>query len=142
MSEDIKKENESYDNLQIGDRVKHPKFGEGQVIQRSGSGDQTKFVVTFAEEGEKKLMARYANLKKLHPITAEEQKAPEVKPKPVPPPPRKRAVDLEEEEEVVEKEAEEAVEGEDFEAVEEAEGDEDFEFEGGEEPLVDEEDKE
>jgi len=140
MSEDTKKETESYESLQVGDRVKHPKFGEGQVIQRTGSGDQTKLVVTFAEEGEKKLMARYANLKKLHPIAPEEQKAPEVKPKPVSVPPRKRSVEPEEEPELVE-----AAEGEGLEAAEaaeEIEADEEFEFEEGEETVLDEEEKE
>jgi hypothetical protein len=136
MSDDSKKENESYDSFQVGDRVRHPKFGEGQVIQRSGSGDQTKLVVTFAEEGEKKLMARYANLKRLHPIASEEQKAVEVKPKPAPAAPRKRTADTDDEE------ADEAAMegGDDFEAVEEAEEDEDFEFEDDEEedPMEDE----
>jgi hypothetical protein len=137
MSEDTKKETESHESLQVGDRVKHPKFGEGQVIQRTGSGDQTKLVVTFAEEGEKKLMARYANLKKLHPIASEEQKAPEVKPKPVSIPPRKRSAEPEEEPELAE-----AAEGEGLEAAEEIEADEEFEFEEGEETVLDEEEKE
>jgi hypothetical protein len=143
MSEDTKKETESHESFQVGDRVKHPKFGEGQVIQRTGSGDQTKLVVTFAEEGEKKLMARYANLKKLHPIASEEQKAPEVKPKPVSIPPRKRSVEPEEEPELAEAAEGEGLEAaEAAEAAEEIEADEEFEFEGGEETVLDEEEKE
>jgi len=142
MSEDTKKETESHESLQVGDRVKHPKFGEGQVIQRTGSGDQTKLVVTFAEEGEKKLMARYANLKKLHPIAPEEQKAPEVKPKPVSVPPRKRSVEPEEEPELVEAAEGEGEGLEAAEAAEEIEADEEFEFEEGEETVLDEEEKE
>ena len=63
---------ENYDELQVGDRVSHPKFGEGQIMQRSGAGEDTKLIVTFAEEGEKNLMAKYAKLKKMHPIEKEE----------------------------------------------------------------------
>lgn len=64
-----------YSALQQGDRVKHSKFGEGQIVARSGSGDETKFLVKFAEEGEKRLLAKYAKLKKLEIETASEPKA-------------------------------------------------------------------
>jgi hypothetical protein len=64
-----------YSIFQPGDKVKHPTFGEGTVMQRTGSGDTTKLVVAFAEEGEKFLMARYAKLRRVQPIEAKEEKA-------------------------------------------------------------------
>jgi len=57
-----------YEAIQPGDHVKHSKFGQGQVLHRTGSGDETKLVVSFAEEGEKRLLAKYAKLKKMRPI--------------------------------------------------------------------------
>lgn len=71
-----KQTQDPYDIFQTGDKVKHPKFGEGTIMQRSGAGDATKLVVAFAEEGEKKLMAKYAKLKRLQPIESKEKEAP------------------------------------------------------------------
>ncbi|MFP4381064.1 MAG: hypothetical protein ACLFUS_11240 [Candidatus Sumerlaeia bacterium] len=67
------KNNSTFDDLQVGDHVTHPKFGEGQIMQRTGAGEDTKLVITFAEEGEKKLMAKYAKLKKINAIGSEEK---------------------------------------------------------------------
>ncbi len=56
-------EQESYD---IGDKVKHPKFGQGTVTLRQGEGDTEKLTIKFSGEvGEKKLMVKFANLKRL-----------------------------------------------------------------------------
>jgi len=63
------------DEIEIGDQVKHPKFGTGTVLYRSGSGDRAKATVVFAEEGQKKLLLKYAKLKKIKEATAEEIKA-------------------------------------------------------------------
>ncbi|MFW6303573.1 MAG: DUF3553 domain-containing protein [Candidatus Sumerlaeota bacterium] len=68
-----KEGNDPYEQFQPGDHVKHPNFGEGQILHRTGSGDDTKFVVSFAEEGEKRLMARYAKLKKSRAIQTEDE---------------------------------------------------------------------
>lgn len=68
MPSKTKLEGDPYESLQVEDHVKHPKFGEGQIIQRSGSGEQTKFLVAFNEEGEKLLLGRYAKLKKIRPM--------------------------------------------------------------------------
>ena len=70
-----KESNDPYDQFQPGDHVKHSKFGEGQILHRSGSGDDTKLVVSFAEEGEKRLMARYAKLKKSRGIQTEDDES-------------------------------------------------------------------
>ena len=69
----------SYESFQPGDKVRHPKFGEGTIMQRTGSGDRMKFVVTFAEEGEKYLMGAHAKLRKVQPIESKHEKA-EAKP--------------------------------------------------------------
>ena len=71
------KNGDPYGILQPGDRVRHPKFGEGQIIQRVGAGLKTKLLVAFPEEGEKRLMARYAKLKKVQPMETEQPSAPD-----------------------------------------------------------------
>ena len=54
-----------WEQIEIGDQVKHPKWGVGTVLFRSGSGMTAKAIVVFPEEGQKKLMLRYAKLKKV-----------------------------------------------------------------------------
>ncbi|MBN1899755.1 hypothetical protein JW926_00350 [Candidatus Sumerlaeota bacterium] len=60
----IKKE-PSEDDIEIGDQVKHSKFGTGTVLYKSGSGERAKAIVVFPEEGQKKLLLRYAKMKKI-----------------------------------------------------------------------------
>lgn len=57
-----------FEQFQPGDCVRHPKFGDGQILHRTGGGDDTKLVISFTEEGEKRLLASYAKLKKIRPI--------------------------------------------------------------------------
>ena len=47
-----------------GQRVKHPKYGEGTVYQREGDGEDAKITVQFPRFGLKKLMEKYAQLEK------------------------------------------------------------------------------
>jgi DNA helicase-2/ATP-dependent DNA helicase PcrA len=47
-----------------GSYVRHAKYGRGLVLRREGSGDQTKFTVSFPGYGQKKLIEKYANLEK------------------------------------------------------------------------------
>jgi DNA helicase-2/ATP-dependent DNA helicase PcrA len=47
-----------------GERVVHPTFGSGQVVEISGFGKDTKVTVDFQSVGRKKLVIRYANLEK------------------------------------------------------------------------------
>ncbi len=49
----------------VGDKVSHPSFGDGRVVSIKGTGDEAEIVVGFPDKGIKKLLARYANLKKL-----------------------------------------------------------------------------
>ena len=48
-----------------GIRVEHPLFGEGKVISMEGRGEQTKAVVFFPDVGQKKLMLRFAKLRRI-----------------------------------------------------------------------------
>ena len=45
-----------------GQRVKHPKYGEGTVYQREGEGEEAKITVQFPRFGLKKLVEKYAQL--------------------------------------------------------------------------------
>jgi DNA helicase-2/ATP-dependent DNA helicase PcrA len=47
-----------------GDRVKHPKYGEGIVYLREGEGEDAKITVQFSRFGLKKLVEKYAQLEK------------------------------------------------------------------------------
>ncbi len=51
--------------LRKGQRVLHAKYGEGTVLAREGKGEDTKLTVHFARHGIKKLMERFANLRKI-----------------------------------------------------------------------------
>jgi DNA helicase-2/ATP-dependent DNA helicase PcrA len=48
--------------FKLGQRVNHPKFGEGVILQAEGEGAQARVQVNFAREGSKWLMLAYANL--------------------------------------------------------------------------------
>ena len=48
--------------VKLGQRVSHPKFGEGIVLSAEGSGAHTRLQVNFEEAGSKWLVAAYANL--------------------------------------------------------------------------------
>jgi DNA helicase-2/ATP-dependent DNA helicase PcrA len=45
-----------------GQKVRHPKYGEGTVYQREGEGDEAKITVQFPRFGLKKLVEKYAQL--------------------------------------------------------------------------------
>jgi len=47
-----------------GERVAHPQFGSGSIVEISGFGKDTKVTVDFDGIGRKKLLIRYANLEK------------------------------------------------------------------------------
>jgi len=47
-----------------GQRVRHPKYGEGMVYQREGDGENAKLTVQFHKFGLKKLVEKYAQLEK------------------------------------------------------------------------------
>jgi DNA helicase-2/ATP-dependent DNA helicase PcrA len=47
-----------------GQRVRHPKYGEGTVYQREGEGEEAKITVQFLRFGLKKLVEKYAQLER------------------------------------------------------------------------------
>jgi DNA helicase-2/ATP-dependent DNA helicase PcrA len=51
--------------LKKGQRVHHAKYGEGTVLMREGDGEDAKLTVLFSRHGMKKLMEKFANLKKI-----------------------------------------------------------------------------
>ncbi len=48
-----------------GTRVRHPKYGEGSIVQRDGDGDDAKITVQFHLHGVKKLVEKFAQLERL-----------------------------------------------------------------------------
>ena len=50
--------------LRAGDRVCHPKYGEGIIYQREGDGEDAKVTVQFHRFGLKKLVEKFAQLSK------------------------------------------------------------------------------
>ncbi len=54
-----------WEEVGIGDQVEHPKWGLGTVLFRSGAGETAKAVVVFPEQGQVKLMLKYAKLKRI-----------------------------------------------------------------------------
>ncbi len=49
-------------DLKLGQRVMHPKFGEGVVLNYEGEGSNARVQINFADEGSKWLVMGYANL--------------------------------------------------------------------------------
>jgi DNA helicase-2/ATP-dependent DNA helicase PcrA len=47
-----------------GMTVNHPKYGTGTVVRREGDGDDAKITVNFPRFGLKKLIEKYAGLKR------------------------------------------------------------------------------
>jgi DNA helicase-2/ATP-dependent DNA helicase PcrA len=57
---------EPIEQVDVGDKVKHTKFGQGTIMYRIGEGENAKAIVKFSKEvGEKKLVLKYAKLKKI-----------------------------------------------------------------------------
>ncbi|MGQ0698149.1 MAG: DNA helicase II [Panacagrimonas sp.] len=51
--------------FKLGQRVQHPKFGEGTILSFDGDGDRTQVEIKFRESGTKRLMLSFANLRGL-----------------------------------------------------------------------------
>ncbi|MEZ9635768.1 3'-5' exonuclease, partial [Vibrio cyclitrophicus] len=65
FSQTAVKENFNETGFSLGSRVKHPKFGEGTIINFEGSGPQSRVQVAFNGEGIKWLVTAYARLEQL-----------------------------------------------------------------------------
>lgn len=53
----------------VGDRVAHPQFGEGLVLEAKGKAENATLVVSFANQGQRKLLVRFARLTLVHRAT-------------------------------------------------------------------------
>ncbi len=56
---------ESPSNIKLGDKVRHDRFGMGEVISISGDPENAKAVIKFENVGEKNLLLKFAKLKVL-----------------------------------------------------------------------------
>ncbi len=65
FSQKVVKESFNETGFSLGSRVKHPKFGEGTIINFEGAGAQSRVQVAFNGEGIKWLVTAYARLEKL-----------------------------------------------------------------------------
>ena len=65
MAKKVEEAPQEWEAIEIGDQVKHAKWGVGTVLFRSGTGNSAKAIVVFPEEGQKKLMLKYAKVKKV-----------------------------------------------------------------------------
>ena len=50
-------------NFSIGERVKHKLFGEGDIVEIDGWGENAKLTITFSEDN-KVIIAKYEKLVK------------------------------------------------------------------------------
>ncbi|MBL7014236.1 MAG: UvrD-helicase domain-containing protein [Candidatus Marinimicrobia bacterium] len=55
----------TFDDFQVGDTVEHAIFGPGKIMALSGSGENQRVGVVFKDGIKKKLIVKYANLKKV-----------------------------------------------------------------------------
>ena len=53
------------DAWQVGARVRHEEFGLGRILERSGSGDDTKIIVLFENGQWRKFLVKYAPIKRI-----------------------------------------------------------------------------
>ena len=65
FSQTVVKESFNETGFNLGSRVRHPKFGEGTIINFEGSGPQSRVHVAFNGEGIKWLVTAYARLEKV-----------------------------------------------------------------------------
>jgi len=52
-------------SMRNGQRVRHPKYGEGVVFRREGDGDDARLTVQFIHHGMKKLVEKFAQLERI-----------------------------------------------------------------------------
>ena len=52
-------------DINVGERVKHPRFGMGEIKALEGDGPNKKALINFENIGEKKLLLKFAKLEKL-----------------------------------------------------------------------------
>ena len=55
----------TFDDFTVGDFVKHAVFGVGKIMALSGTGENQRVALVFKGGMKKKLIVKFANLKKL-----------------------------------------------------------------------------
>jgi DNA helicase-2/ATP-dependent DNA helicase PcrA len=55
-----------FDDFRVGDLVEHAIFGVGKIMALSGSGENQRVGVVFKDGIKKKLIVKFAKLKKVH----------------------------------------------------------------------------
>jgi len=59
-------------DFQVGDKVQHPEFGDGLVLEARGSGDEASVLVSFDDKTKRKLAIKFARLTLLTPAQTRE----------------------------------------------------------------------
>jgi len=59
-------------DFQVGDKVQHPEFGDGLVLETRGSGDEASVLVSFDDKTKRKLSVKFAKLTLLTPAQTRE----------------------------------------------------------------------
>lgn len=54
-------------DFQVGDKVQHPEFGDGLVLEARGSGEKASVLVSFNDKIKRKLAVKFAKLTLLTP---------------------------------------------------------------------------
>ena len=54
-----------FDDFQVGDYIEHAIFGVGKVMALSGQGENQRVGIEFKDGMKKKLVVKFANLKKV-----------------------------------------------------------------------------
>lgn len=62
-------------DIKVGDRVKHPKLGEGEVLDIHPFGEHSCAIISFENIGQKKIIIEYAKMKVVQPPEEEEIEA-------------------------------------------------------------------
>jgi PcrA/UvrD tudor domain len=110
-----------WETFEVGDRVKHPKWGVGSILFKKGSGESAKAIVVFPERGQVNLMLKHAKLERIEEVVEPDEAEFDAEPS-------------EEEAEEEEKEGEDDKDGKDDKDDKEWEGDE-----GGKVEILDDE---
>ena len=63
-------------DFQVGDRVQHPDFGDGLVLEARGTGEQASVLVSFDDKMKRKLLVRLAKLTLVTPAAAPTREPP------------------------------------------------------------------
>jgi len=59
-------------DYQVGDKVQHPEFGVGLVLETKGQGEKASVLVSFDDKSKRKLAVRFAKLTLVTPTQTRE----------------------------------------------------------------------